>query len=474
MQSITLSIQEKNILQIIGQQADALGIDCYAIGGFVRNKLLQKQSKDIDIVCVGDGLELATKVAAALPNNPIVNLFKSYGTAQIKTDDVELEFVGARKESYTHNSRNPLVEPGTLQDDLNRRDFSINTLAICLNKNNFGALLDAFNGVQDVNDGIIRTPQEPNITFSDDPLRMMRAIRFATQYNFIIEPNTLNGIKQNASRIKIIVQERITDELQKIMNSPLPSIGFKLLESTGLLSIIFPEVQNLKGVEVINGKAHKDNFYHTIQVLDNVCQTSNNIWLRWAALLHDIAKPATKRFEPGHGFTFHNHEYVGAKMVPKIFNKLKLPTGAEMRYVQKLVLLHLRPISLSKDEITDSAIRRLLFEAAEEIDDLLLLCHADITSKDEEKKKRYRKNFELVKEKMIALEASDKLRNWQPPITGEDIMRVFNIRPSKPVGLIKDAIKEAILDGIIPNNYDAAYNLMIEEGAKLNLQPQAS
>ncbi len=463
---------EQEIFTLIGNVADRLGYECYVIGGFVRNYILQIPSKDIDVVCVGDGTLLAEEVAKVIKGNPKVHIYKNFGTAQIITKDIEIEFVGARKESYSEESRNPIVTPGTLEDDLMRRDFTINTLGISLNKNTFGNILDTYNGVTHIGQKTIVTPVPPALTFSDDPLRMLRAIRFATQLDFIIEPNTLQGIKDNAYRIDIIVQERITEELQKIMKSKKPSIGFILLEQTGLLKIIFPLVQKLKGVEIVEGKGHKDNFYHTIKVLDNVCEVSDNLWLRWGALLHDIAKPNTKRFEPGHGFTFHGHEHVGARMVPKIFNALKMPTGAEMRLVQKLVALHLRPISLTKEEITDSAIRRLLFDAGEDIDELMILCNADITSKDDNKVARYKKNFELVKEKMIAVEENDKIRNWQPPITGEVIMATFGIHPSRPVGEIKTIIREAIIDGIIPNNYEAAFNFMLEQGALIGLTPK--
>jgi putative nucleotidyltransferase with HDIG domain len=468
---IACTIQELEILQIVSAVADNLGYPCYAIGGFVRDKILGRATEDIDIVCVGDGLILAQQVAKQLPDNPQVNLFQTYGTAQIKTKAIEIEFVGARKESYHRESRNPMVEPGTLQDDQNRRDFTINAMAISLNKADFGEMLDPFKGIKHLQQKIIITPTEPDKTFIDDPLRMMRAIRFASQLGFAIEPYTFASIKENAERIRIITQERITVELNKIVMSKKPSIGFDLLEKSGLLKIIFPQMQDLKGVDVINGKGHKDNFYHTLQVLDNVSKTTQNLWLRWAAILHDIAKPATKKFEKGHGWTFHGHEHIGAKMIPRIFTNLKLPLGAEMKFVQKLVLLHLRPISLTKAEITDSAIRRLLFDAGEDIDELMQLCNADITSKDEGKVQRFRQNFELVKDKMIALEERDKIRNWQPVITGDIIMNTFHLKPSKPVGDLKNIIRDAILDGVIKNEFEEAFTYLLEKGKEMGLNP---
>lgn len=469
--SISFDHKEQVIFEQIGAVAAQLQMPCYLIGGYVRDKLINRPVKDVDIVCLGDGIKLAHAYAATLNPKPVVAFFKNFGTAQIKFNDLEIEFVGARKESYQHNSRKPLVEQGSIEDDQNRRDFTMNALAISLNPENFGTLIDPFNGVTAIEHKIIQTPLEPVQTFSDDPLRMLRAIRFATQLGFDIHEHTFKAIDENVDRIKIVSQERISDELNKIMLCEKPSIGWDLLSKSGLLKVIFPQMMDLHGAVYIDGKGHKDNFYHTLEVLDNIAPNTNNLWLRWAALLHDIGKPGTKKFEEGHGWTFHGHEVVGARMVPKIFNRLKLPLHDPMKYVQKLVLLHLRPISLTKENITDSAVRRLLFDAGDDIDDLMTLCAADITSKNKQKVKRFQQNFELVKERMVLVEDSDRVRNWQPPITGELVMEVFGLTPGKNVGIIKDAIREAILDGIIPNQFDAAYAFMLEKGAALNLKP---
>lgn len=454
---------------VSGAAAD-LNFETYAVGGYVRDQLLKRNCKDIDFVCVGSGIELAQKAAEKLDKNLHVNFFKNFGTAQFRYGDLDLEFVGARKESYQRDSRKPIVEDGTLEDDQNRRDFTINALAVSLNKNSFGELIDPFNGVKDLEEKIIRTPLNPDITFSDDPLRMMRAIRFATQLGFTILPETFEAIKRNKERIRIISQERITDELNKIILAATPSIGFILLEECGLLEIIFPEFQKLKGVENYEGKGHKDNFYHTLQVLDNITKTTNDLWLRWAAVLHDIAKPPTKKFVEGTGWTFHGHEVLGSKWVPKIFGRMKLPMGNEMKFVRKMVYLHLRPIALTKEEITDSALRRLLFEAGDDIENLLMLCEADITSKNREKVKRYLTKFEIVREKLKEVEEKDQVRNFQPPVTGELIMQTFGIPPSKEIGIIKEEIKEAIIEGKIRNDYTEAYNMMLELGEKLGLK----
>jgi poly(A) polymerase len=456
------------VFAILSQLATQLHVDAYVIGGFVRDIFLKRPSKDIDIVVIGNGPEFAQAAADVL--NTQVNIFKSFGTAMLRYQDLEIEFVGARKESYRADSRKPIVEDGNLQDDQKRRDFTINAMAIQLNQADFGKLLDPFNGLKHLGEKMIITPLNPEETFSDDPLRMMRAIRFASQLNFQIVEEALEAIKKNKSRIQIVSKERITDELNKIILSPVPSVGFKYLFDTGLLHLIFPLMTDLYGVEIIEGKGHKDNFYHTLEVLDNIATTTDDLWLRWAAILHDIAKPSTKRFEKNHGWTFHGHEDKGARMVPKIFNQLKLPLNEKMKFVQKLVLLHLRPIVLAQDVVTDSAVRRLLFEASEDIEALMKLCHADVTTKNEYKKKRYRNNFELVKQKLKDVEERDKVRNWQPPLSGEDIMKAFNIQAGKEVGTIKNQIREAILEGDIKNNKKEAISLMINLGNQLGLK----
>lgn len=464
---------ERAIFEKVANAAQDLNMKAFLIGGYVRDKFLGRKSKDADIVCLGDGIMLAQQVAAQFEPQLKVAVFKNFGTAQMKLPDgFEIEFVGARKESYTLDSRKPQVSSGSLEDDQNRRDFTINALALPLQDNSLEPLIDPFEGLNDLEQKIIRTPLNPDITFSDDPLRMMRAIRFATQLNFTIEENTLNAISRNKDRLKIISQERISDELQKIILSKKPSIGFELLWRTGLLEIFFPQLVALAGVEIVEGKGHKDNFFHTLQVLDNVAIRSNKLWLRWAALLHDIAKPATKKFENGHGWTFHGHEVVGRKMCKGIFKQLKLPLNEPLKYVEKLVALHLRPISLTKEEITDAAMRRLLFDAGEDLEDLMLLCESDITSKNKFKVKRFIENFQLVTQRLKEVEEKDKIRNWQPPIDGAIVMRVFQLNPSREVGLIKTAVREAILDGVIPNEYDAAYQLMLKTAAQMGIFPK--
>lgn len=463
---------EREIFNIIEQAAKNLNYEVYVVGGYVRDRLLGFSTKDIDIVCLGSGIMLAQEVAGNLRPIPRVTVYSRFGTAMIKHGNIEIEFVGARKESYRFDSRKPTVEEGTLDDDQNRRDFTINALAVSLNERNFGEIIDPFNGLHHLEVKLIKTPLEPGKTFSDDPLRMMRAIRFSTQLLFKIEPETLNAIAKYKNRINIVSQERISTELEKIILSDTPSIGFKLLFKTGLLHIVFPEMAQLHGVDVMNGKAHKDNFFHTLEVLDNLSKNTKNLWLRWAAILHDIAKPATKRFHKEAGWTFHGHEALGAVMVPRIFKNLKLPLDHKMKYVQKLVRLHLRPISLTKEEITDSAIRRLLFDAGDDIDDLMLLCEADITSKNPSKVSAYRANYELVRQRLKEVEENDKIRNWQPPISGEQIMETFGLKPSREVGVIKTAIREAILDGEINNSYDAAFQFMLKKGKELGLKAE--
>ncbi len=457
------------IFDTISQAANQLGVESYVIGGFVRDYLLQRgKVKDIDIVAVGSGIALANQVSKLLPNTPKVQVFKTYGTAMLRAVDIEIEFVGARKESYKKDSRNPIVENGTLQDDQNRRDFTINALALNLSPEQYGTILDPFGGLEDLKKGIIRTPLDPDITYSDDPLRMMRAIRFATQLNFEIEETSLEAIARNKDRIKIITKERIVDELNKILLSDKPSIGFLLLEKTGLLPYILPELMALKGIDEVEGQTHKDNFYHTLEVVDNISENTDDVWLRWAALLHDIGKAPTKRFHKRNGWTFHGHEFVGAKMVFKLFKRLKMPLNDKMKFVQKMVLMSSRPIVIASD-VTDSAVRRLIFDAGEYIEQLMTLCEADITTKNPKRFKKYHNNFKIVRQKMVEVEERDRVRNFQPPVTGEEIMKTFNIKPSREIGIIKEAIKEAILEGEIPNEYQAAYDFMLEKGKALGL-----
>lgn len=457
------------VFKLVAAEADAMGVDAFLIGGFVRDMFLGRPCKDIDIMAVGSGIELAERVSARLGKNSEVHVYANFGTALVKHGQFEIEFVGARKESYRENSRKPAVESGTLDDDLNRRDFTVNALAIQLNRQHFGKLVDRFKGLKDLEKGILRTPLDPDVTYSDDPLRMMRAIRFASQLNFTIEAKSFHSIARNAERIKIISKERVADELNKIVLSPVPSVGFKLLFDTGILPIIFPEMAALHGVDNVEGRGHKDNFYHTLQVLDNLSENTEDLWLRWSAIMHDIAKPPTKRFEVGHGWTFHGHEDLGAKMTPGIFKRLSLPLNDKMKYVQKLVRLHLRPIALVKDQITDSAIRRLIFDAGEDLEDLLMLCEADITSKNEEKVSRYLSNYRKVRKRIKEVEEKDRIRNFQPPVSGQDVMTAFGISPCEEIGTIKTAIKDAILDGIIQNNRAEALAFMYEKGKEMGL-----
>ena len=462
-------LQDK-IFKIISEAADEQAKECYVIGGYVRDIFLKRESKDIDVVVVGSGIEIAEAVAKKLGKKAHLTVFKNFGTAQVKLNDLEVEFVGARKESYQRDSRKPIVEDGTLEDDQNRRDFTINAMALCLNKSRFGELVDPFNGMNDLQNFVLRTPLNPDITFSDDPLRMMRGIRFSAQLGFFLETNTFEAIARNNERISIISKERIADELNKIMMSRKPSVGFILLEKTGLLELIFPELLALKGAETKDGVGHKDNFYHTLAVLDGLCAHTDNLWLRWSALLHDIGKPRTKRFDARLGWTFHNHNFIGEKMIPEIFRRMKLPTNEKMKYVQKMVSLHMRPIVLSEDEVTDSAVRRLLFDAGDDIDDLMTLCEADITSKNPEKVKRFRSNFQLVRQKLKEIEEKDKVRNFQPPISGLEIMETFHLPACAMVGDIKMRIKDAILDGIIPNEYEAAREYMFRVAREMGVQ----
>ena len=463
---------DKPIFHKISETADELGLECYAVGGYVRDLFLERPSQDIDVVVVGSGIAMAEALGQKLGKKAHVSVFRNFGTAQVKCGSLEVEFVGARRESYSHDSRKPIVEDGTLEDDQNRRDFTINALAVCLNRARYGELVDPFDGLADMKEKTIRTPLDPDITFSDDPLRMMRCVRFATQLNFYIDDETFEALMRNKERIRIISRERIAEELNKILLAPVPSKGFVELDRCGLLELIFPELVALQGVETIQGRGHKDNFYHTLEVVDNIARMTDNLWLRWAALLHDIGKPRTKRWEPRVGWTFHNHNYVGEKMVPDLFRRMKLPMNEKMKYVQKLVGLHMRPIVIADDVVTDSAVRRLLFEAGDDIDDLMTLCEADITSKNQVRKQQFLDNFKLVRQKLKDLEERDRIGNFQPPVTGEEIMRVFDLPPCREVGSLKSSIKDAILDGVIPNEHDAAYAFMLKKAAKMGLTPK--
>jgi len=462
---------DREEFRLLSRTADSLGLECYVVGGYVRDLFLERESKDIDVVVVGSGLDMAKAYGKALGKGAHVSLFKNFGTAQVKKGYLEVEFVGARKESYNRYSRNPIVENGTLEDDQNRRDFTINAMAICLNAERFGELVDPFDGIYDLEDRLIRTPLDPDITFSDDPLRMMRCIRFATQLNFYIEDRTFSSLEKNRERIGIISKERISEELNKILLAPVPSKGLIDLDRSGLLELVFPELLTLQGVETVNGRGHKDVFLHTLEVLDNVARVSNDLWLRWAALLHDIGKPRTKKWETQHGWTFYNHNFVGQKMIPGIFDRMKLPKNEKMKYVQKLVELHMRPIAIVDDEVTDSAVRRLLFDAGDDIEDLMTLCEADITSRNEQKKHRLLENFKVVRKKLNDLEESDRIRNFQPPVDGLEIMELFGLEPSAKVGELKSAVKDAILDGVISNDHDEALAFVIKEAEKHGISP---